>query len=264
MRPMRFFILVFTALSISTSVATADSCSEDVAPLLSTLFSSLGHDCNTYRSLYADGAKYYHQHDGYKDAVQLQENCKGYAAFCPGNQCRFLQDGAPLKVARDNKCHILVPYLWSQIPAKSDNLEPHTGWEYIIATPNSKSRFSYSINYFAEIETSYSVAFNWASPDQTPAVVADSTLRLLKKSASKGECDNPIAPTLTKYFRDKSNIETTYRQQGDAVVLAAGGVCHVVVPYSAQIGNKLKTGKSVFTLEPTKNKNYTISDVVEF
>ena len=261
---MRLSILVLLAFLVSKSVAVEDSCSKDVTPLLSTLFSSLGHDCSTYRSLYAEEAKYFHQHDGYKDASQLQGNCKSYAAFCPGNRCRFLQDGSALKISRENKCHILVPYLWSQMPAKTDNLEPHAGWEYIIAIPNAKSRFSYSIKYFAEVESSYSVAFNWAAPDQTPAVVADSTLRLLKGTASKGECSNPLATTLTKFFSDKSHVGTTYRQQGDAVVLASGGICQVVVPYSAQFGEELKTGKIFLTLQPGKNNGYSISDAVEF
>jgi hypothetical protein len=143
-------------------------------------------------------------------------------------------------------------------------LEPHTGWEYIIATPTDLSPLGYSIGYFAELETSYSVAFNWAEPAQTPAVVAESSLRLLSQSnsASKGECNNPIAPTLTEYFSYRSGVGSAYRQQGDAVVLAAGGVCHVAVPYSAQVGGRLKTGRFVFILRPA-NGTYTVSDVVE-
>ena len=190
-----------------------------------------------------------------KTTSDLLKNCQNYAAFCPGNECRFLQNGEALMVARGNSCHMLVPYLWSEIPANNrakGNLEPHTGWEYIIASPNSESGVGYSMKYFAELETSYSVAFNWAKPDDTPAVVAQSTLHLLSlgNSASKGECNSPIAPVLTKYFNDKSSGGDIWRQQGDAVVLAAGGVCHVAVPYSAQVGAKLKTGHFVLILQP--------------
>ena len=252
-----------------STLAGGGACSKDAALLLEMLFSSLGHDCDAYVSLYAEDAKYYHQHDGYKNYSELRKNCQNYAAFCPGNDCRFLQNGDAWMVDRGNSCHMLVPYLWSGIPANNKakgNLEPHTGWEYIVATPNSESRFGYSITYFAELETSYSVALNWANPDKTPSVVAQSTLHLLslKNSASKGECDSPIAPTLTKYFKDKSNGGDMWRQQGDAVVLAAGGVCHVTVPYSAQVGAKLKTGQFVFTLQPVTNNTYLITGAVEF
>ncbi len=266
---MRLLALASWLLCFSGSLAMADACSKDVAPLLNTLFSSLGNDCDTYASLFSEDAKYYHQHDGYKNSAELLKTCQNYAAFCPGKECKFLQNGEALTVARGNSCHVFVPYLWSQLPANNrakGNLEPHTGWEYIVATPNNKSEFGYSMKYFAEIETSYSVAFNWADPVTTPAVVAQSTLRLLslKNSASKGECNSPIAPTLTKFFNDKTIGGNTWRQQGDAVVLAAGGVCHVAVPYAAQVGDKLKTGHFVFTLQPLRNKTYLITDTVEF
>ena len=266
---MRLFALALLALCVSRSSAMADSCSTtDVAPLLDKLFSSLGHDCKAYVSLFSEDANYYHQHDGYKNASELLKNCQNYAAFCPGNECRFLQNGEALTVARGNSCHMLVPYLWSEIPANNrakGNLEPHTGWEYIVASPNRESGVGYSMKYFAELETSYSVAFNWAKPDDTPAVVAQSTLYLLSldSSASKGECNSPIAPVLTRYFNDKSSGGDMWRQQGDAVVLAAGGVCHVAVPYSAQLGAKLKTGHFVLILQPSVN-TYLITDAVEF
>lgn len=262
---MRTIIVTLFALWIGTAGAV-DPCAEDVAPLLNTLFSSLGHDCNKYHSLYEADGKYYHQHDGFKRASELMDSCKGYAAFCPGNKCRFLQNGEPVKVARDNSCHVLVPYLWAQIPASKENLEPHTGWEYLILNPAGTSPFKFRIKYFAEIETSYSVAFNWAEPAQTPALVAESALHLLsqKNSASKGECDSPIAPTLTKFFDDKSTAGNRYRQQGDAVLLAAGGICHVAVPYAAQVGATLKTGHFIFTLKPEKGAYVFLNDAVEF
>jgi len=49
---------------------------------------------------------------------------------------------------------------------------------------------------------------------------------------------------------------------GDAVVLAAGWICHVEVPYATQVGAKLKTGHFVLTLQPEGN-NYQIVDAVE-
>ena len=274
---MKFFALIL-AISTLSFVTIGDSsaqaqgmnaCSTNVAPLLSTLFSSLGHDCEAYVSLFADDAKYYHQHDGFKSYSDLPKNCQNYAKFCPGGDCRFLQNDNPLVIARGDTCHILVPYIWSEIPANikaKGNLEPHTGWEYIVASPNTNSRVGYSINYFAEIETSYSVAFNWAEPSQTPSVVSQSTLKLLslKNSASKGECNAPIAPTLTKYFSDRNSQGRTWRQQGDAVVLAAGGLCHVAVPYAAQVDRKLRTGHFVLTLRPAINNTYVISDSIEF
>ncbi len=267
---MRLFALALFALGVVGPSVMAVPCStKDMAPLLHKLFSSLGQDCNGYVSLFSKEAKYYHQHDGYKNASDLMKNCQNYAAFCPAKQCRFLQNGEASIVARGNSCHLLVPYLWSEIPANNrakGNLEPHTGWEYIIATPDSESEVSFRMNYFAEIETSYSVAFNWAKSDDTPSVVAQSALKLLSlgNSASKGECNSAIAPILTKFFNEKSSGGNVWRQQGDAVVLAAGGVCHLAVPYSAQVGAKLKTGHYVLTLKPSVNNAYLVIDAVEF
>ncbi len=265
---MRILVIAF-ALILGGAAAQADSCSKDVAPLLNTLFSSLGHDCKAYVSLFADDAQYYHQHDGYKTYPELLKNCQGYAGFCPGDSCQFLQNGEPLVVARGKSCHILVPYIWAEMPANHKapgNLEPHTGWEYIIANPAAASRVGYGIQSFSELESSYSVAFNWAKPDDTPAVVAESALYLLslKNSASKGECNSPIAPTLTRFFDNKSSAGGVFRQQGDAVVLAAGGLCQVTVPYSAQVGARLKSGQFVLTLRPVENGTYLIDDAVEF
>jgi hypothetical protein len=164
---------------------------------------------------------------------------------------------------------MLVPYLWSEMPANNrakSNLEPHTGFEYIVASSDWKSRFGYNFNHFAELESSYSVAFNWAKPDDTPTVVEQSTLHLLFISSSTptGECNHPIAPILTQFFNDKSSGGDIWRQQGDAIVLAAGGVCHVTVPYSAQVGTSLKTGQFVLILQASDPNTYFISDAVEF
>lgn len=259
--------LRFLFVAFASSCLVADSCSQDVQPLLDALFANLGHDCTTYFSLFSDNAQYYHQHDGHKNYSQLLANCQGYAKFCPDGKCKFQQNGDAMVKAGAylGPCNILVPYLWSETPANSKGLEPHTGWEYIVAVPAMGSKFGYKMEYFAEIETSYSVAFNWAKPDDTPAVVKDSTLYLLglSNSASKGECNNPIAPGLTKYFEDKSAGNGLWRQQGDAVVLAAGGICHVTAPYAAEVDGVLKSGYSVFTFQPA-GKSYLIKKVVDF
>ena len=219
--------------------------------------------------LFTENSKYFHQHDGFKGFAEMLKNCQNYATFCPNDDCRFVQNGEALIVSRAESCHILVPYLWSEMPANNranGNLEPHTGWEYIVATARGDSSSNYSINYFAELETTYSVAFNWADPAQTSDLVAQSALHLLSlpNSASKGECENPIAPTVTRYLNDKSRGASTWRQQGDAVVLAVGGICHVAVPYSAQVGRKLKTGNIVLTLRPATGHGYSILDAVDF
>ncbi|MGY3804495.1 hypothetical protein ACWNT8_10560 [Pigmentibacter ruber] len=253
-----------------TVTSLANSCAKDVTPLIQKIFSTLGNDCSNYVSLYSKNARYYHQHDGFKTAPELLKTCQNYATFCPGKSCKFQQNGNPMLVARENTCHILVPYLWSEIPANNkapNNLEPHTGWEYIAVSPDKNSPFKYTINSFAEIESTYSVSFNWSEPSNTPSNVAQSTLKLLalENSASKGECDKPIAPILTEFFKNKSNRENTWKKQGDAIVLAAGGICHVLVPFAAQVGDLLKTGIFVFLLETNVSLiNYKIIQSIEF
>lgn len=251
-----------------SAVVAQNPCS-DVGGLIPGIFPTLGHNCDAFVSHFAPNARYFHQHDGFKTYPELYDNCQAYAKFCPGSDCKFLMNGDPLVVEQQGRCHVLVPYLWSEVPANSKakgNLEPHNGWEYIVAVPNMSSPYKSSIELFAEIETSYSVAFNWAKPADTPAVVQESTLYLLglSNSASKGECDSPIAPVLTKYFNDKSVNDDVWRQQGDAVVLAAGGVCHVAVPYASEAGGKLESGNFVFTLQPENNHTYTIVNAVGF
>lgn len=241
--------------SVALIGVAASSCPHaKLQGLLDAVFQGLGNDCGRYDAVFGARAKYYHQHDGFKTKAEMLGTCQGYGQFCPSGGCLFQQDGdALIKETSDGACHILAPYLWSEIPANHlvpGNLEPHSGWEYIIAEP-ADGEFDYKISHFAEIETSFSLAYNWARPDDTPAV-AQSTLDLLSQTASKGECNNPIAPWLTNAFATASASGTSalWRQQGSAVLLAAGGVCHVAVPYAAALGSRLQSGVYVYQLVP--------------
>jgi hypothetical protein len=238
---------------------------EAVQPLLDAVFRSLGVDCTTYASLYAENSEYFHAHHGYKTKPEILGNCQNYGAFCAQGSCMFLQNGAAQTAVVAGKCHILAPYLWSVLPANTkipDNLEPHTGWEFIVAVSNSESAYGFNIERFAEIETSYSVAYNWANPLDTSAY--NWTLQLLRSTVSKGECDVPIASVVTDTLKQ---LGVGWRQQGSAVVLASGGVCHVVVPFAAQLGGpgtfKLITGNMMLVLEPTP-ANYTVQNSIVF
>lgn len=255
---------MFVLFSLCILCAAAFCEEPEVQPIINALFASTGHDCDLYVSLYTDDATYYHQHDGFKTKDQLAQNCKNYAAFCPDNACEFRQNGRPSIREHNGNCHVLVPYIWSEIPANnkiSGNLEPHTGWEYLILSAND-SFYRWSIKSFAEIETSYSVAFNWGNP--TDVSVYSWTLKLLSSTASKGECDVPIAPIVTYHIQGLGG--GTWRQQGSAVVLSVGGLCHVVVPYAVQLDSVLKTDYMVFVLQPMppKNSTYTLLDMVTF
>ena len=261
------------AFGLQGGEASAGVCEKSVKPLLTAMFSSLGNDCEIYAALYTEDAKYYHQHQGFKTGSELFETCQGYGSFCrdDGNECLFLQDAEEVVVERDGECHILAPYIWSQIPANNkipNNLEPHTGWEYVIAKPDRFAQFGYKIRYFAEVETSYSIPYNWASPAENSALFADSTLKLLEieraKGIYKGECDQPLAPFLTSYFENMSSSSSLYRQQGDAVVLGVDGLCQVTAPYAAQVGSKLKSGKMQFILKLGANGTYQKLDAVDF
>jgi hypothetical protein len=253
---------MFLLFSLSVISVAALSCTpEAVQPLLDAVFLTTGHDCELYVSLYAENATYYHQHDGFKTKSQLPQNCKNYATFCPGTSCRFIQNGPPLTTEHGGKCHILVPYLWSEFPANNKvpgNLEPHTGWEYLVVGANNSSFLGWSIESFSEIETSYSVAYNWANP--LDVSVYSWTVNLLQITASKGECNVPVAPVITDQIRA---LGVGWRQQGSAVVLSVGGLCHVAVPYAAQQGSALMTGYLVLVLRPTTS-SYAVVDSVVF
>jgi hypothetical protein len=248
--------LFFTSL-ISTAFGACST--KDVAPMLDTLFPSLGSDCQKYISLFANNAEYYHQHDGYAIGIEsLERNCQNYHSFCPGNSCKFLQQ-APHKVVEvKGACHLLVPYIWSEIPVNNkvpNNMEPHTGWEYIIATPNASASFGFQINLFAEIETTYSVAYNRNNP--LDSSVYQWTVTLLNSTASRGECDYPVLQVISSFFNE---LGSNWRQQGEAVVLAVGGLCHVSVPYASENNGLLSSSYIVLVLRPpaVNQKSYTI------
>jgi len=254
-------------------------CDGDVSLLLDAVFDKLGNDCDTWGSLFAPNATYYHQHAGFarnEPPNYLNTVCHNYGSFCPPGACNFRQDGAPVLMSvAVNECHMLVPYLWAQLPADESNMEPHNGWEYMIAVPDEDSEFLYALKSFAEFETSYSVATNWGNPLDT--TVYSWTTDLLNGTASNGECDTPVLPFLTYFFFDVNSeeAEVVWRQQGDAVVLAAGihngvedPICHVAVPYAAEMRDfyntpYLETGVVVFRLDAWEGL-YTIQSSVVF
>jgi len=233
--------------------------SGDVQGFFDAIFSSLGADCGTYIDLFAEGAQYYHQHDGHKTYSELRANCEGFGGAFPAGTSAFRQDGNALVGLHDgDDCHFLVPYLWSAIPAQ--NGMPHTGWEYIIATQDHESRFGYKMKHFAEIETTFTVPFNWHNPRDTPALFGESTLVELHSTTSDttDACDTPLASTLTDFLQQQG-----VRQQGDAVVLAAGGLCQVSVPYASEVNGNLMSGYFVLRLEKMMD-SYSVRDSTKF
>jgi hypothetical protein len=240
---------------------SAECTPQAVQPLVTAMFTSLGQDCQRYASLFTEDAVYYHQHDGFKVKSQLLQNCKNYAAFCPGQSCHFVQNAALVAtMSVDGQCHILAPYLWSEVPVNNKvpgNLEPHTGWEYLVAVKDntsardSKQNLGYLIQWFAEVETSYSVAYNWANPLDT--TVYNWTLALLATTASMGECTTPVHNVITAGVARLNAIypSSYWRQQGAAVVLSVGGLCQAVVPVAGQLqSSQLITGHAVFVMQP--------------
>jgi hypothetical protein len=251
----------FTFALVATGAQAGEhACSAHRAQgLFDALFSSLGNDCDTYMELFAEGAQYYHQHDGHKTYSELRANCDGFAKAFPAGSQAFQQAGSTLTLMRpssDGDCHFMVPYLWSAIPAQ-DGM-PHTGWEFIKARQDGSSRFGYKINHFAEIETTFTAAFNWHNPRATPALFTDSTLAELHATTSDtiDACDNPLADTLTDFLEQRA-----VRQQGDAVLLAAGGLCQVAVPFAGvhDQDGLLFSGYYVLSLEKN-NDSYNIND----
>jgi hypothetical protein len=249
----------FTFALVATGAqAGGHACSAHRAQaLFDALFSSLGNDCDTYMELFAEGAQYYHQHDGHKTYSELRANCDGFANAFPAGSQSFQQAGSTIMgLNYDDECHFMVPYLWSAIPAQ-DGM-PHTGWEFIIAKRDRSSRFGYKIKHFAEIETTFTAAFNWHNPRATPALFTDSTLAELHSTTSDtvDACDNPLADTLTDFLELRA-----VRQQGDAVLLAAGGLCQVAVPFAGvhDQDGLLFSGYYVLSLEKN-NDSYNIND----
>jgi hypothetical protein len=247
------------------SGAQANACAGDVQGLLTAVFQTLGKDCHAYDSLFADDAEYFHSHDGYKQKSELLDNCNGYGQFCPSGECVFQQDGEALVTEVNGHCHILAPYIWSETPANSKvpgNLEPHTGWEYIVARPQSGSEHGLLIKRFSEIETSYSLPYNWQTPEDTPAL-AQSTMDLLSQTKSQGECGSPLAPFITQDLSSSSDEQNLWRQQGSAVLLPIGGLCQVAVPFAAAVGGRLESGTIVYTLTPNVGA-YSLNSKVVF
>ncbi|KAL1523858.1 hypothetical protein AB1Y20_018778 [Prymnesium parvum] len=232
---------------------------ESLAPLLSTLFSSLGANCSAYTALFDQSARYYHQHDGFRPYSRLAQNCEAYAATCPAGRCTFRQHGRASARASADGCELLAPYLWAQSPADASNLEPHTGWEYLRLVRAEGAAHGFRIRLFAELETSYSVAYHWGQPADASAYEWTTALLARRGSASRGECGVPVVGTLAAYFAGRSAGGATMRQQGDAVVLAAGWNatrrfeaqrCFVAAPYALSDG-ELSTGVVVLELFPT-------------
>jgi hypothetical protein len=157
---------------------------------------------------------------------------------------------------------MLVPYLWAQNPAADANLEPHTGWEYIIATPDAGSAYGYTINLFAEVETSYSVALNWGQPDDIASY--EWTLDLLQATGFWEQCATSPAPVLTDFFMSNAMVsDDIYRQQGDAVLLASGDYCFAVAPYAAQVNGVDREGHFLFKMSPSDG-SYELLEAVDF
>lgn len=247
---LHLFVL---AVALSTVAAAPNPCGSPIEPLLDALFPSLGNDCNTYLSLFKEKGKLYHQHSGYTPYSGLFSMCTSFGKALGGNRSKFLQNGEPQLVAVNGKCHMLVPYLWSAFPADPKAYMPHTGWEYLVVS-RTNSKYRYGIELMAEIETTFSAPYNWKDPAVSTDLFQTMTIPLLHTTATSkhraNECDSPFAGHLASFFAEKSTGNDVWRQQGDAVVLAAGGVCHVTVPYAAAVGDQLKTGTLVFALQP--------------
>lgn len=274
---MYLAVLYCSLLYFAISSAQTDCSATSLQPIITAMFNSLGADCALYFSLFTTDAVYYHQHDGFKDDSQLYANCKAYATFCPSGQCQFLQNGRLLTArnAGEGRCGILAPYIWAEIPLNhkvAHNLEPHNGWEFMQVVRENSSTFGWKIDWFAEVETTYSVAFNFGNPLDTS--VYNWTVVMLGGTASKGECNSPVnnfiqreikfysSPAGRKLLSPLSNISPHYsssyfQQQGSAVVLSVGGLCHVVVPLASQLVSDdrqhtyIKTALAVLVGEPT-------------
>jgi len=250
----------------SFSIAVLASCAQassrgcdDAQGFFDAIFSSLGADCETYAELFADGAQYYHQHDGYKASSELKANCEGFGAHFPPGTTAFRQAGDALVGLHDgHDCHFLVPYLWSEVPAGDG--QPHTGWEYIIARQDRHSQFGYKMKHFAEIETTFTVPLNWHNPAEETALFEESTLAELHLTTSDttDACDAPLARTLTHFLQQQE-----VHQQGDAVVLAAGGLCQVTVPFASEDDGNLMSGYFVLQLQKGSS-SYSIRDFTKF
>lgn len=258
---MSLHILVL-AVALSKVAAAPNPCAAPIEPLLNNLFPSLGNDCNTYLSLFTEKGKLYHQHSGYTPYSGLFSMCTSFGKEFGGNRTKFLQNGDPQLVSSNGKCHILVPYVWAWVLGETDMLR--TGWEYLVVS-RTNSQYRYGIELMAEIETTFSVPYSWKNPEDIPVentLFETQTWPLLHASHPlANECDSPISGHLANFFATKTTAGKflggdVWRQRGDAVVLAAGGVCHVAVPYAAVVGHQpmvpgtIVTGTIVLALQP--------------
>eukprot|EP00756_Hemistasia_phaeocysticola_P048547 Hpha_TRINITY_DN22967_c0_g1::TRINITY_DN22967_c0_g1_i1::g.154002::m.154002 len=254
-------------LAVTAPFASQKCSNEGIRPLLDALFGDLGSNCTSYAELFALDGQYFHQHDGYKNASQMLANCQAYAKFCTAGRCRFRQNGEAFVTegSAPGSCLILAPYIWAEIPAAVANLEPHTGFEFINASADPTAATGFRMHVFAELETTYSVALDWAHRDSS--IGYNRTVALLRESGgSNGECDAPVAPWLTAFLEGLSNGSDVWRQQGSAVLLATGGLCHVALPYAAELGGHLRSGTWVLALAPAEGspRAYKMLGAVDF
>jgi len=200
----------------------------------------------------------------------LKSSCEGYGNFCPiengVSACSFLTQGPHLTAVSGSQCRVLAPYIWSQFPADEGNVEPHTGWEYIELTLAGDS---WQIEKFAEVETTYTFPFDWVEPQRKLDDMLARTVELFNKTANgdhtADECNSSPAPFLTAFFRSKDECSDTrhshYRQQGSVVATAAGGLCHMVVPFAAQEDDKIKSGYQFLVTTPMPQET---NDVLKY
>merc|ERR1711924_3015 len=78
------------------------------------------------------------------------------------------------------------------------------------------------------------------------------------------ECNNPPAMFLTAFFNSKSVNGALFRQQGSAVVLTAGGICYMAVPFAASGNSQLRTGHYVFITEKEDMSYHNLKEAIEF
>jgi len=261
-----------TNLSLPAVNTLAESCNEEgVQDFVRLLFSRLGSSCAAYASMYSENATYYHQHFGYKDQQSggLEASCEVYGNFCNKNgmpTCSFLTQGPHLTAVSGSQCRVLAPYIWSQFPADEGNVEPHTGWEYIEL---SIVDGSWQIEKFAEVETTYTFPFDWLDPQRKLDDMLARTVQLFNRTANgdhtADECDSSPAPFLTAFFRSKDQCTDThhthFKQQGSVVATAAGGLCHMVVPFAAQDGDEIKSGYQFLVTVPMPDET---NDVLKY
>jgi len=71
-------------------------------------------------------------------------------------------------------------------------------------------------------------------------------------------CDTPFTSIVADALQ-----QLGVHQQGDAVALAAGGLCQVAVPFAAEVNGALTSGHVVLVLEKASN-GYRVRDNARF